>query len=385
MCFRLFVFISLWGACLSVAAFPDTLDYVPVHNLQEAWLVYDQAYETYVPYLPERHKGQSIHFFLREEYRPYDLLLWLPQEGSLWLNQRLVQILPAQQWIVLSCSELIQNREAVFLSVFTREGTIENLQTWIAQRSSGVHPWALNNATTEAAQPAEQKAAVPELFVKKKNVARLRDIALMGILIFLMAYRGLVAMSPRNMHAFWRISWMQLQRERETAQAYSLFSATWLLHLLWLSGLTALLWLLLYSTPALTSKTLLPYSFYLLTWGQIFIRVLVALLAKWAACLLVAYVLNLKERATLHYFRFLQIFQYIVMVLLAAALMALLYYRFDTLYQLRFYVLALASVFSSVWVLRQLSAQPDYLSLRSFLYFCATEWIPLFWFLKAVQ
>jgi hypothetical protein len=99
----------------------------------------------------------------------------------------------------------------------------------------------------------------------------------------------------------------------------------------------------------------------------------------------VAYVLNLKERATLHYFRFLQIFQYLVLLLLTAAFMALLYYRFDRLEQFRFYALALAAVFSSLWVLRQLSAQPDYFSLRSFLYFCATEWIPLFWFLKAIQ
>jgi len=371
---------------LSVVAFPDTLSYVPVHQLQEDWLIYDQAYETYVPYLPVRHNGQSVHFFLRREYAPYDLLLWLPHGGSLWVNQRMVQMLPAGRWVALSCEELLRGkREAAFVSIFTQEGTVEQLQTWVAQPSSGVLPFTPSSAVSVLPKQTEASSDISKLFVKKKNVSRLRDVALIGALVFLLAYRGLVAMSPRNMHAFWQTSWMQLRRSLETAQTYSLFSATWLLHLLWLSGLTALLWLLLHPAPYLASNSLLPYSFYLFAWGQVFIRVLAALIAKWLACVLVAYVLSLKERAVLHYFRFLQIFQYLLIVLLVIVFIAFLHYRFDLLQQFRFHALALASVLSSVWVLRQLSVQPDYLSLRGFLYFCATEWIPLFWFLKAVQ
>ncbi|WP_038032696.1 DUF4271 domain-containing protein [Thermonema rossianum] len=384
MLLRLLLFISLWSACLSATAFPDTLNYLPVHNLQEEWLVYDQAYDAYVPYLPERHQGQSIHFFLHRQYRPYELLLWLPHEGSLWLNQRLVQILPARRWVVLPCEALLLEQESAFISLFVKEGDVEQLQTWVAQRSTGLHSFQVNQESDKQVQ-LQEPIATPKVFVKKKNIARLRDIALMGVLALFMAYQGLLAMSPRNMQAFMNISWGQLQRTRETAQSYSLFSATWFLHLLWLSALTALLWLLLFPEVSLTSDTRLSYAFYFLIWGKVFVRVLALLLGKWLACVLVAYVLNLKERATLHYFRFLQIFQYLVLLLLTAAFMALLYYRFDRLEQFRFYALALAAVFSSLWVLRQLSAQPDYFSLRSFLYFCATEWIPLFWFLKAIQ
>ena len=105
--------------------------YYPVKNLQNDWQVYDEAFRTYVPYLPELHSAvPTVSVFIDvESNRNYRLLLFSESDSYLFINAALRRKLPANTWAVFSIDSLYRvyqrqgmTQPEIFLTVYGSPG-----------------------------------------------------------------------------------------------------------------------------------------------------------------------------------------------------------------------------------------------------------------------
>lgn len=367
---------------------PDTVALQLVHDLQEDWLVYEIDQAAYVPYLADRHESRSLHFFLHPSFRPYYMALYTPHAASLWLHGRLFDTLPAASWYLIPCQQLWQmagQDTALFVSLFSAQG-LKQLQSWIVQPSASG-----SAGTQESIEPTYTPASGQAKLVEYKSrqthhvLEKLRNWAVVLVLLAVSTYILIRAIAPKSIAYTWHITWHAPPQDKEYTQSYSVFSVKWMLHLLWLALWVALSWWLGLGIgqPHKDAAGFLQHP--LLLYGQIYVWVVLLLLFKWILCQLAAAALLLPEMPRLHFFRFLQLLQWVAILVVLVQLLAVLYYRTELLrlYQSLFFQLAL--ILLSFWVIRQLMTSAKLPALRSFLYFCSTEVIPLFFLLKAVR
>ncbi len=96
--------------------------YFPVHDFQQEFVIYDEAFKAYVPFIVEQHSTEnalsaSVDI---ESNRHYKLLIASKQEGFLFIDAALRQKCPAGQWLVLDIDSLyrLYRRPRLFLTLY---------------------------------------------------------------------------------------------------------------------------------------------------------------------------------------------------------------------------------------------------------------------------
>lgn len=94
-----------------------------VHDFQRDWYVYDDKYESYVPYILERHADIPAHviFCNIEKNARYDLLIKVEEENNfLFVEGALKRKLPVNNWVRLSVDSLyrVYKKKQIYLTIY---------------------------------------------------------------------------------------------------------------------------------------------------------------------------------------------------------------------------------------------------------------------------
>lgn len=94
-----------------------------VFDFERSWYVYDEAYESYVPFIAERHFGIPAHaiFCNLEENLNYDLLIKCEEGGNfLFIEGALKRKIPTNKWLIISIRELYKNygKKEIYLTIY---------------------------------------------------------------------------------------------------------------------------------------------------------------------------------------------------------------------------------------------------------------------------
>ncbi|MEZ0540145.1 DUF4271 domain-containing protein [Fibrella arboris] len=96
--------------------------YFPVHDFQQEFVIYDEAFKAYVPFIAEQHSAEnalsaSVDI---ESNRHYKLLLQSKQDGFLFIDAALRKKCPAGQWQVLDIDSLyrLYRKPYLFLTLY---------------------------------------------------------------------------------------------------------------------------------------------------------------------------------------------------------------------------------------------------------------------------
>jgi hypothetical protein len=126
---RLFFFFSVVVifVCLSQHGRAATVGNSESHNLvfdfQRSWYVYDEGYESYVPFIAERHFGIPAHvvFCNLEKNLNYDLLIKCEEEGNfLFIEGALKRKIPVNEWLVIPIGSLYKayGKKEIYLTIY---------------------------------------------------------------------------------------------------------------------------------------------------------------------------------------------------------------------------------------------------------------------------
>lgn len=94
-----------------------------VFNFERNWYVYDEGYESYVPFISERHFGIPAHviFCNLEENLNYDLLIKCEESGNfLFIEGALKRKIPADEWLIIPIRQLYKTygKKEVYLTIY---------------------------------------------------------------------------------------------------------------------------------------------------------------------------------------------------------------------------------------------------------------------------
>ncbi len=97
-------------------------DYFPIYELADFWQVYDEKYESYVPYIESRHQSpKSMSFWLElKAFKEQQLVFYAQEEMYLLINNHLCREIKQEGWQVLSIDSLAEhyNQDKVFCSFY---------------------------------------------------------------------------------------------------------------------------------------------------------------------------------------------------------------------------------------------------------------------------
>ena len=110
--------------------------YFPVHDFQQDFVIYDEAFKAYVPFIAEQHSTETALSAAVdvESNRHYKLLIHTKQAGFLFVDAALRRKCPAGQWLVLDIDSLhrLYQKPQLFLTLYGPPAT-GNWQLLIGQ------------------------------------------------------------------------------------------------------------------------------------------------------------------------------------------------------------------------------------------------------------
>lgn len=96
--------------------------FFPVRDIQNDWVVYDEAFKAYVPFIVEQHADErAVSAFVDlESNRRYKLLIRSQADGFLFVEVALRRKCPAGQWLVLDIDSLyrLYRKPQVFVTLY---------------------------------------------------------------------------------------------------------------------------------------------------------------------------------------------------------------------------------------------------------------------------
>lgn len=121
----------LWASGSWAQGVGPNQQFFPVHDFRNDWLVYDQAYQSYVPFIDEQHElVNSVSFFLDiESNRRYNLLISTRQDGYLFIDAALKRKLVANEWLVMNLDSLYRTyrKPELFLTLHGSPGVDDKM------------------------------------------------------------------------------------------------------------------------------------------------------------------------------------------------------------------------------------------------------------------
>lgn len=101
-------------------------DFDLIENLNNQWLVYDDAYQSYVPYLPDRYPVQyTLNLILNPaQYHSYRLLLQSNQLYYLFIEAKLVKVVRPNEKVSLDLDSIqrFSKNQTILFSLYNPEG-----------------------------------------------------------------------------------------------------------------------------------------------------------------------------------------------------------------------------------------------------------------------
>ncbi len=97
-------------------------NYALISDLKDEMQIYDAQYDSYIPYLVNRHANPKIISFWidTEKYQGYDILLYVPKNVSFFFHQKLSFQTKKEDWLRFNIDSLAQktNQKKIFCSVY---------------------------------------------------------------------------------------------------------------------------------------------------------------------------------------------------------------------------------------------------------------------------
>lgn len=120
------VFLLFFSSVTFADNEPNTIlpGYAVIYELADDWQVYDEKYQSYVPYVQERHQeSKAMSFWLDvETYRNYYLTFYAYKNTYLFINQKLYKKFVKDQWIFLLIKDLdVKNNTGLLFCTFYDE------------------------------------------------------------------------------------------------------------------------------------------------------------------------------------------------------------------------------------------------------------------------
>jgi Domain of unknown function (DUF4271) len=115
------LFIGLFCNSANAAEPPLPKDCITIKNLSEDWLVFDDIFKDYVPYIKSRHAGyQSFsQYFDIENYRGYKLCIFTKADSYLFINGKLQRKLPTNNWLQMNIDSLYRANNKTYKLLVT--------------------------------------------------------------------------------------------------------------------------------------------------------------------------------------------------------------------------------------------------------------------------
>jgi hypothetical protein len=139
--------------------------YAIIQNLKDEWQVYDAKYGAYIPYLAERHKVINyISFWLDTQfYKDYELLLYAPQNTSIFFHQKLGFQTQKEGWVSFKIDSLHKKYpySKIFITIYDDKKRLPLPHTYIVTKfqteNQNKSVELKRNALERQARPNEHK------------------------------------------------------------------------------------------------------------------------------------------------------------------------------------------------------------------------------------
>jgi len=135
------IFLCLFYIKILQAKSNTPLQYTIIHNLEYAWQVYDTKYDSYIPYLQNRHRNtKTASFWLDlEEFTEYSLIFYAPANTYLFINQKLAFKVKNESWVSLNIDSLrkgYRKEQKVFLTFYDSEYRLPLKKVFIGKETT---------------------------------------------------------------------------------------------------------------------------------------------------------------------------------------------------------------------------------------------------------
>lgn len=356
--------------------FPE--NYAMIYDLANDWQVYDEKYQSYVPYIAERHKTpKTISVWLDlEKYKNYQLILAVQKESYLFINQNLCEYYKKDSWKVINMDSLRKQykKDKIFLTLYDEKQQLPLKSIFIGLLLDEV---VKNNK--ESVQNKTQLDRTP-LIKKPKDFVIIIFLSLISFFAFLWNYNNKALLSFYSL----RSSLSSLSRKDNLLISkpltginllFLVFHAFCLSYFYVLSSFS-----LDYTTPQtipvapVTSQLLLSFSLY-------FSIYLGLLLLKLAGVFFFGILLGIeKETSQVHFFEYIRLSMnfYTAAIIFPVFIFVSEEYFLSSFFEYFKYVILIFHCLQVALVSFFVSKQVQYKNLYLFYYLCSTELTPLF-------
>ncbi|CAA9285852.1 MAG: hypothetical protein AVDCRST_MAG56-4114 [uncultured Cytophagales bacterium] len=348
-----------------------------IENLSDQWLVYDNVYQSYVPYLQDRYPVQyTLNLVLDPaKYRSYRLLLEAEQPCYLFVQSKLVRLIGAQERVSLDLDSIqnLAKSQTLLLTLYNPEGHA------VAPLAQVVFPHVqhVQVATVTAKDELEAKLRTKNTFTNFLIVAA---VFVLGLYAFLWNYH------PKAFSQYFNLRFMVPGALREDVPLINKpLSGSSLLFVLAHSFLLSLFYITVQqSSDKLFANILVVdatgqfwpvVQYFLMMSGLIF----ALLLGKYLLIQAVGSVFKLSGVTHVHFYEYLlfsRVF-YTVVVFLQFALFLVAPVWVSVIAEVVIWIVLLFNIVRIVIINSVLSRLTSAKNLYLFSYLCTTELIPL--------
>jgi hypothetical protein len=364
---------------------PDSLATMLVHDLRQDWQVYQPQYKAYVAYSAYPRSSAPISFWLHSLQAPYQLYIAYQGEYALFINKKLVMLLPEEQaslqLSIDSLQKTLQVAYPFFCTLYPKSTKAQILHSLVLSPQASARK-------TEAEVAADAKK---KLLEERRKPGTHRDFLIIALGLLLSLYTLLGNGYPKILAYFYNFYKMLfLSRLEESLFVNKSFGAA---NILFLGAYGVLVGLALWSSNQILDNGFLPqelirlgYLRYALPWQLLVLAgvSLGLLLAKYLLISITAALLGLQRLVVLHFYEYTRISQFFYTIFLLVAALLLLLKPYQAGQGAWFFQYGLPGFYTFRLLLlwRQVNKVIEFRNLYLFSYLCITEIIPFLFLLK---
>ena len=377
----------VWGAllfCLGMVCQPldsngqvevNGQSYMVMKDLKESFLIYSDAYDTYIPYVQGTPFSSSAAVVVLplKQYRDYQLLIEPPAESSLLINQRIVDYYWNTGGYLYPIDSLMSRYgDSCTISIFNPSLQPEDLKVAVISRT----PYSY----TEPSVGSEDFLKVYE-----RPARSFTNFFIIGVLVLLAILAALRNLFPKIFSSYYDLSRAIALRVRDepnfTMKISSRGHVPFIIFYSLLFGF--LIMVLLQQADEVVSVfdflAFQSFGSYLYAWMLLSIIVFFFQLFKYWLLMLVARIFNIGDFAYIHFFDFLRLSQIFYTVVFSIVVLVFLgaesYIDPSAILLLR--IVAFFAVIRVALIFFKLLRLSQFRKTYLFSYLCTTEILPL--------
>ena len=341
-------------------------------DLREDWLIYNNRYDTYAPFVGNTSPSTSSFSFIlnKTSVNNSKLIFCFQKESSLFIEQQIVAFYDEAKCNKFDLDSLFDRyrRDDLFVTVYNKSLDLNKFQTLLASKNAG----------------GDQSANLTIGKISSRNDSLFKNFYLLALLFFLILLSAVYNLNPRNFKEFYSLSKVfSIKLRYDNISTLKIFN--------WPNILIVFIHCLLVSLILMVVISLLgePIPFLKINmdslgagisrWISLAFFVLLLLLGKFLLIKLLSAMMNLKELDQIHFFEFVRIsiFIYSVGLVFMAILLLAFYSPSADHFIWVIYLVALLSVVRIVLLYLKFLRLSTFRNLYLFSYLCTTEILPL--------